>query len=118
MYQREKDPHQNEDFLMHYIKYHNYSQFQNDEIIDHCFYYLHLYHYDKLIELILKKKEKWIEKILIQHPDIRTASNGIEIEVIYYFLLKIQKISKNSFSGTKIKQTFTYIFIKFSAETN
>lgn len=45
-----------------------------------------------------------IEKKLSQHSDIRTASKEIKIEIIYYFSLKMQKVSNNSFIGSRIKQ--------------
>ena len=65
--------------------------FQNDAIIDHRFFHLSFYHYDKLFELLLKKKEKSIKEKMIQCPDIQTAAEKNEVEVIY--LLQMQEIS-------------------------
>lgn len=47
------------------IKYHNYAYFQVDTINDYGFFYLYLYHYDKLVEYLLKKKEQEIEMKII-----------------------------------------------------
>ena len=102
--QTEKDSQQNEEIISNCIKYHNYLHFQNEAIIDHGFFYLSFYHYDKLFDLLLKKKEKLIEKKMIQYPDIRSAAEKNEIEVIYQYLLKMQEISEELFKGTKIKQ--------------
>ena len=102
--QKKKNSQQNEEIISNCIKYHNYLHFQNDSIIDHGFFYLNSYHYDKLFELLLKKKEKSIEKKMIQYSNIQTAAENNEIEVIYSFLLKMQEISGRLFKYTKIKQ--------------
>ena len=78
--------------------------FQNDAIIDHGFFYLSFYHYDKLFELLLKKKEKSINEKMIQYQDIRSAAENNEIEVIYHYLLKMQEISQELFKDTRIKR--------------
>ncbi|KAK8839416.1 hypothetical protein M9Y10_031766, partial [Tritrichomonas musculus] len=79
--QEEKYYQQNEELISNCIKYHNYSHFEKDNIIEHGFFYLCFYHYDKLFGLLLKKKEKLIEGKLKQYPNIRSASKNNEIEV-------------------------------------
>ena len=54
-----------EKILSNYIKYHNYSYFQTDIICDYGFFYLCLYNYNILVNLLLEKKDKEIQSIII-----------------------------------------------------
>ena len=58
MFQDDKEFNQNEQFISNYMKYHNYEYFDAESIKDHGFFYLHLYHYYILVDLLLKEKEK------------------------------------------------------------
>ncbi|KAK8883930.1 hypothetical protein M9Y10_043032 [Tritrichomonas musculus] len=102
--QSEKESQRNEEIISNCIKYHNYMYFENGLIICHGFFYLNLYHYDKLFELLLKKKEKLIENKIKQYPDIRKVCEENDYEVIYYYLLQKQAIPAFIFNYEKIKQ--------------
>ena len=54
-----------EETLSNILKYHNYSYFQTDMIKEEGFFFLCLYNYKKLIELLLKEKEEEIKKKII-----------------------------------------------------
>ncbi|KAK8881362.1 hypothetical protein M9Y10_004098 [Tritrichomonas musculus] len=54
-----------EEILSNCIKYHNHSNFQADTIKEHGFFYLYFYNYKELFELLLKEKEREIEKKII-----------------------------------------------------
>ena len=57
---------QKEEIVSNIIKYFNYKYFQIDDIIEHGFFYLNHYNYNKLVKLLLKKKEKVDKSKLIQ----------------------------------------------------
>ena len=102
--QMKKDSQQKEEIISKCIKYHNYMHFEKETIIEHGFFYLSFYHYDKLFDLLLNKKEKTIKDKMKQYRDIRTAAEKNEVEVIYSFLQQMQEISEKLFYSTKIKQ--------------
>ena len=47
-----------EEIISNIIKYHNYKYFQTDTIKEQGFFYLYLYNYKKLVDFLLKMKEK------------------------------------------------------------
>ena len=55
-----------EEIISNCIKYCNYAYFETNSIISHGFYYLNLYHYNNLVNYIIKMKEKTILNKIIQ----------------------------------------------------
>ena len=102
MYQTEKDSRQEEEIISNSIKYHNYSHFKINDIINYGFFYLSFYHYDKLFNHLLKEKEELIEKKLIKYPSIKAAKENNEVEVIYHYLVEKQEISNKFFERIPI----------------
>ena len=67
MFQEEKDPERKEAIVSNYIKYHNYYYFETEAIKDHGFFYLDLYKYNELFNLLLKEKEEGIKLRIISN---------------------------------------------------
>ena len=67
LFQEEKDPKRNETITSNYIKYHNYYYFETETIKDHGFFYLSLYKYNELFNLLLKEKEEGIKLRIISN---------------------------------------------------
>ena len=44
--------------------------------------------YDRLVKLLLKMKEKLIEKKVIKYKKISASSKNNDVEVIYHFFIK------------------------------
>ena len=59
-----------EEILSNYIKYHNYAYFQTDDIKEQGFFYLCLYNYERLVELLLTERKKEIENKIILKDNI------------------------------------------------
>ncbi|KAK8843295.1 hypothetical protein M9Y10_025150 [Tritrichomonas musculus] len=59
------DSKQKEEMILNSIKYHNYCHFSSEIVCEIGFFYLCLYGYHKLVNLLLKKKEKEIESKII-----------------------------------------------------
>ena len=67
LFQEEKDPKRNETITSNYIKYHNYYYFETETIKDHGFFYLSLYKYNELFNLLLKEKEEGIKSKIVSN---------------------------------------------------
>ena len=65
LFQEEKDPKRNETITCNCIKYHNYYYLETETIKEHGFFYLHLYKYNELFNLLLKEKEEGIRMKII-----------------------------------------------------
>ena len=65
LFQEEKDPKQKEAIIANCIKYHNYYYLETETIKEHGFFYLHLYKYNELFNLLLKEKEEGIRMKII-----------------------------------------------------
>ena len=66
LFQEENNSKINELIVSNYIKCHNYSHFETESISNYGFFYLSLYNYNELFELLLKAKEKEIQKRIIE----------------------------------------------------
>ena len=90
-----------ENIIQKSIEYHNYTYIEFKEIVlDEYFYYLCLYHYDKLVELLLK--ENRVEKRVTLTTYMSYFADKKEIDVIYYYLLKKNEIPENFLGQAKI----------------
>ena len=70
LFQEEKDPKRNEMVICNCIKYHNYNYFETETIKKHGFFYLCLYEYNELINILLKEKEEKIKLRIIRITNI------------------------------------------------
>ena len=70
--------------------YHNYANFPNDFDEDDEFFYLCKYNYDKLVNLFVKKKEKYLDELIKKEEFIVKLRNDTKYKVLifYYLLLK------------------------------
>ncbi|KAK8888241.1 hypothetical protein M9Y10_039306 [Tritrichomonas musculus] len=67
VFQEKKDPKRIKAIIYNCIKYHNYCYFETATIEEHGFFYLSLYRYKELFNLLLKEKENKIQLRIISN---------------------------------------------------
>ena len=98
----------NELFISSILQFHNY-EFLSDDLgnDDDYFFYLCFYHYNTLVNLLITSKENEIKEtinnmnLLNEIDKIQQAANENQIYVLYYLLLKQERICADFFYNNK-----------------
>ncbi|KAK8889155.1 hypothetical protein M9Y10_033900 [Tritrichomonas musculus] len=88
------------------LRYHNYANFPADFDTDDEFFYLCKFNYNKLVDLFVKKKEKYLLELIKKNDNVLTIRSDTEYKtlIFYNLLVNQKKFDVKSFQSNRVME--------------